>query len=141
MNRHYMAIAVLTAAFVVFPAFTFAQHGGGMHGGMMHSGMGSPIQDQQQIVGQGMAHNMAMMSGKLHDMHQMMIGGQMTQEQHGQMMEMIRRMGCMMEEMAGPHGAHLDQQHTHELHEMRSRLDSMKAGLHGQSKKPGPSQE
>jgi hypothetical protein len=51
----------------------------------------------------------------------------MTQEHHKKMMDMINRMGCMMEEMTGPLGPHPEQQHGHGLHEMRSRLDGMKA--------------
>ena len=136
MKQILVLIALLTA-FAAVPGFAFAQRSGGIHGGMMHAGMKSAVPDQQQIVVQAMADNIAAMSGIMHDMHQMMAGGKMTEEHHKKMMFMINRMGCMMEEMTGPHGAHLGEQHRNELQDMRGRVDGMKAELQKQGKKPG----
>jgi len=137
MRKHFL-ISIFIASFMVFCGLALAQHGG-MHGGMMHGGMmQSPGTGQQQMMGHGMADHMAMMAKMMDDMHRMMVQGQMTEEHHRQMMDMMTRMGTLMEQMSGPHGQHLEKQHRHELHEMRSRLDGMKAELGDPGKKPAP---
>jgi len=142
MKKQYITIFGLTVAFIVFSAAAFAQHGG-MHGGMMHGeSVQRPAPGQPGMMGHGMADHMAMMSEMMDDMHRMMVEDRMTEEHHRQMMEMMSKMGQMMEQMAGPHGQHLEEQHSHELDGMRSRLDEMKSELQiGVEKKPGAAQE
>jgi hypothetical protein len=89
MKKHFMIITLI-AAFMVFGGFAIAQHGGGMQ---------SPGTGKQQMMGQGMADHMAMMACMMDDMHRMMVHGQMNGEHHKQMMDMMSRMGHMMEQI------------------------------------------
>ncbi len=152
-----MTIATFIAASALLVGLAFAQGGGGMGGGGMggggtgaggmggggmgsggmgggsmgaggtHGSMQSP--EHQPMMGQGMADNMAMMSEVMNEMHQMMTGGKMTQEQQMQMMDMMNQMGTMMQQMAGPKGSAMDKEQNTNLHEMEQRLEIMKGQM------------
>ena len=131
-----MTTAVPTAVLTLWFGFAYAQAGGGMGGGGMggggmggggtHGSMHQADPGQQSMMGQGMAHNMAMMSGIMNEMHDLMTQGRMTQEHQRQMMGMMNQMGAMMQQMSGPKGSSMEKQHTQQLHEMENRLDTMK---------------
>lgn len=109
---------ILAAALIMSPGITTAQMQGGAGGQRMMSG--------QRMTGPGMMRNMEMMSGMMSDMHQMMGRGHMTPDQQRQMLEMMRQMGGIMQEIGMPKEGRMAGQHYRQLQEMRKRLDELK---------------
>lgn len=112
-------ITILTAAFLMIPAFSVAQkHGIGegqqnLKSSTVKAGMGM------------MQGNMGLMADITDKMQQMMSSGQMSSKQQSQILNMMKQMSEMMREMSVPHGEEVKKWHKHELQEMRKNLDSL----------------
>jgi hypothetical protein len=109
---------VLAVSLIMSAGITTAQMQGGPGGQGMMSG--------QYMMGPGMMRNMEMISGMMSDMHQMLGGGHMTQDQQRQMLEMMHQMGGIMQEMGTPKEGRLAGEHYRQLQKMQKQLNELK---------------
>ncbi len=87
---------------------------------------GQHMMSGRHMMGPGMMRNMDMMSGMMTDMNQMMGRGHMTPDQQQRMLEIMGKMGVIMQEMGGTKGGTMMGQHYKQLLELRKQLDEMK---------------
>ena len=111
MPRVLLVMAILAAA--AGTSLAQMHGGGGQH--MMGPGM----------MGPGMTDNMGMMAHMMDQMHQMLGQGQMSPEAQQQMLETMRRMGQIMQEMQTPQGQSRQDQYRKELQGMQQRLETL----------------
>jgi hypothetical protein len=96
---------------------------------MMH-GAQERMMGGQHMMNQGMMDNMGMMSNLMGQMHQMMRQGNLNPQQQREMLDMMNRLGGMMQEMSRPETEATQARQHHRLEQMQRRLERMKGESH-----------
>jgi hypothetical protein len=84
---------------------------------------------QQELIGEGVRHNLLSIEKVMVEIHQLMLKGQFTPEQDSEISKMMIQLGTMMQEMSGPQCDKLAPKHEQELQKIRHRLEILKKSL------------
>lgn len=112
-------LTVLAAALLIAPEFSLAQTYGGDKG--QHKTKSSTMKGSMAM----MQANMGMLAHVTTKIYQVISKDKMSPEQKKQVLNIMKQMSQVMEEMSVPHGEEVKKRHYRELQEMRQRVDTL----------------